>query len=69
MKPNLSSERLLVDLPNQDGFRFTGVLRSGAETACHVQRDGNGVHRAVIEDGTARLELVGWKPIAGGVRP
>lgn len=55
--------RELGDLPNQEGFRFVGVMADGTEVACVVSRDEAGLHRACRE-GTGEWmfpRLNGWR--------
>ncbi len=57
----------LADLPNQPGFRFTGVLRDGTERPCVVTTRPALDHRGRVVPGVELhtvecfSELIGWR--------
>lgn len=61
--------RLLANLPNREGFRFTGIRNDDVEVACVVLRRpivvggaDCGRFYAAFNDGTACFDqLKGWK--------
>lgn len=57
--------RELGDLPNQEGFRFIGVLADGTEVSCVVKRDEVGMHRAHHGETGEWMypRLNGWRPV------
>lgn len=49
----------MSDLPNRDGFAFTGMTRVGGLVSCHVTKCGTtGLHSVV---GALFNDLIGWK--------
>lgn len=60
--------RQLKDLPNHDGFRFTGIAVTGERLGCIVKRRLNGLHFVARDyPGGERVPLVkllGWEPRA-----
>jgi len=54
--------RFLIDLPNQEGFKFIGVTHDGEELNCVVMKNPSGCHSVYDDRGTpVFLELQGWK--------
>jgi hypothetical protein len=56
----------LADLPNQVGFRFTGVDREGGEHKCEVRKNPVGCHGVYrLDTGEPFfVQLCGWIPEA-----
>lgn len=55
-------ERPLADLPNTDGFRFTGLRKDGSKLQCVVKVDKTGMHLAVCVESGRKVfnELRAW---------
>ena len=59
----------LCDLPNVDGFTFTGICRDDRELYCKVVKTAQGCHRA-YEVATGEWifpELKGWRKLTVAV--
>lgn len=56
-------QRLLAELPNQQGFAFIGVKRDGSEVSCVVARHHGGSHYVRLAGPGALLfsELIAWR--------
>lgn len=59
MKPTPGAMKQLRDLPNHDGFLFTGITWSFEHVQCRIERGDDGVHRIV---GAELRDLRGWIP-------
>ena len=46
------------DLPNRDGYKFTGVTHTGERVPCHVVKGPDGIHRVA---GAKLTDLAGWE--------
>lgn len=44
--------RFLIDLPNQEGFKFIGVTHDGEELNCVVMKNPSGCHSVYDDHGT-----------------
>lgn len=57
-------ERPLADIPNTDGFRFTGHRKDGSKLQCVVKADRTGMHLAVCVESGRKVfnELRAWTP-------
>ena len=55
-------ERPLADIPNTDGFRFTGHRKDGSKLQCVVAVDRTGMHLAVCAESGRKVfnELRAW---------
>ncbi len=55
--------RELKDIPNQEGYEFTGICKDGTELPCIVHRDSVGIHCAysLIDDLKCYDKLQGWE--------
>ena len=53
----------LADIPNQEGFEFTGICKDGNKIPCIVHRDSVGIHCAysLIDDLKCYDKLMGWE--------
>lgn len=53
----------LRDLPNLEGFRFTGIDLDGKEHACMVAKDAIGMHtvKRIADMEPFFMRLYGWK--------
>jgi len=53
----------LADIPNQEGYEFTGICKDGSKIPCIVHRDSAGMHCAysLIDDLKCYDNLIGWK--------
>lgn len=58
-------KREMGDLPNQEGFKFIGLLADGTEVPCIVTRDATGLHRACHRETVEWMypRLNGWRPV------
>jgi hypothetical protein len=56
--------RPLADIPNTNGFRFTGHRRDGSKLQCVVRTDKTGMHLAVCVESGRKVfnELSAWSP-------
>jgi hypothetical protein len=53
--------RDIKDIPNKDGYRFTGFTKRGAIPFV-VSRDSAGLHHATSVDGAEKYrDLMGWE--------
>jgi hypothetical protein len=61
---DMSKPRPLADLPNSNGFRFTGHRKDGSKLQCVVNVDKTGIHLAVCVESGRKVynELSGWSP-------